>query len=311
MKAEATQALDAQDELNCPGFESSRVFALSAQLLANPPAGFPSRKRLLRSLQSVYLFSIQPSTAIDPSNPRTKPVQGNASTSGGALRPALWFADMKNKGVIGRGQPPKTVLGRKRKADVVIECRDRDFVDLATGKVQAQRLYNEGRVSACRCSLFAVRCPLSALRYSVVHQTSKANASIFVTIRWLTVDSRHFFCPYCRSRSRVTSIAHFESLRSSRTSVPRSTELPLLHQTPRPRSQPSNISARETMLVIPTTALVLPLRSPIAQGFEFGMLSTALYTTALVPPSIKPLSLNDLSAIVVALGRSCIACCVG
>lgn len=147
MKAEALQALDTQDDLNCPGFEASRVFALSAQLLANPPAGFPSRKRLLRSLQSIYLFIIQPSAAIDPSNPRTKPVQGQASTSGGALRPALWYADMKNKGVIGRGQPPKTVLGRKRKADVVIECRDRDFMDLATGKVHAQKLYNQGRVS--------------------------------------------------------------------------------------------------------------------------------------------------------------------
>ncbi|SJX61153.1 uncharacterized protein SRS1_12375 [Sporisorium reilianum f. sp. reilianum] len=146
MKAEAIQALDTQEDLNCPGFESSRVFALSAQLLANPPAGFPSRKRLVRSLQSIYLFVIQPSTAIDPSNPRTKPVTGKVSTSGGALRPAMWYVDMKNNGRIGRGQPPKTVLGRKRKADVVIECRDRDFVDLATGKVQAQKLYNQGRI---------------------------------------------------------------------------------------------------------------------------------------------------------------------
>ncbi|SPO22618.1 uncharacterized protein UTRI_01296 [Ustilago trichophora] len=146
MKAEASQALNAQEDLDCPGFESSRVFALSAQLLANPPAGFPSRKRLIRSLQSIYLFVIQPSSAIDPSNPRTKPVDGKVSTSGGALRPALWYADMKNKGVIRRGQPPKTVLGRKRKADVVIECRDRDLIQLATGKVHAQRLYNEGRI---------------------------------------------------------------------------------------------------------------------------------------------------------------------
>lgn len=148
MKEEAVQALDSQEDLDCPGFESSRVFALSAKLLANPPAGFPSRKRLVRSLKCVYLFIIQPSAAIDPSNPRTKPVSGKASTSGGALRPALWYADMKTKGVIGRGQPSTTVLGRKRRADVVIECRDRDFVDLATGKVQAQRLYNEGRVSS-------------------------------------------------------------------------------------------------------------------------------------------------------------------
>ncbi|SNX82460.1 uncharacterized protein MEPE_01166 [Melanopsichium pennsylvanicum] len=146
MMAEASHALNAQEDLQCPGFEASRVFALSAQLLADPPAGFPSRKRLVRSLQSIYLFVIQPSSAIDPSNPRTKPKDGNVNTSGGALRPALWYADLKNKGVIGRGQPPKTVLGRKRKADVVIECRDRDFVELATGKVHAQRLYNQGRI---------------------------------------------------------------------------------------------------------------------------------------------------------------------
>lgn len=147
MKSEASQALSAQDDLNCPGFESSRVFALSAQLLANPPAGFPSRKRLVRSLQSIYLFVIQPSNAIDPSNPRTKPVDGKVSTSGGALRPAIWYADMRNKGVIGRGQPSTAILGRRRKADVVIECRDRDMVDLASGKVHPQKLYNEGRVS--------------------------------------------------------------------------------------------------------------------------------------------------------------------
>jgi hypothetical protein len=31
---------------------------------------------------------------------------------------------MRRKGTIGRGQPPKTLLGRKRRADVVIECRE-------------------------------------------------------------------------------------------------------------------------------------------------------------------------------------------
>ncbi len=150
MKVEADKALNTQEDLDCPGFEASKVFALTAQLLANPPEGFPSRKRLLRSLQSIYLFIVHPSAAIDPSNPRTKPVDGKVNTSGGALRPAMWYADMKNKGVIGRGQPPKTVLGRKRKADVVIELRDRDFIELATGKVHAQKLYNEGRVSSAR-----------------------------------------------------------------------------------------------------------------------------------------------------------------
>ncbi|PWZ03072.1 hypothetical protein BCV70DRAFT_155963 [Testicularia cyperi] len=146
MKAEANAALNVQEDLDCPGFESSRVFALSAQLLRNPPSGFPSRKRLTRTLGSIYLFVIQPQAAIDPSNPRTKPKEGKPETSGGALRPALWYADMKTRGVIGRGHPPKTVLGRKRKPDVVIECRDRDFVDMATGKTHPQHLYNLGRI---------------------------------------------------------------------------------------------------------------------------------------------------------------------
>lgn len=146
MRTEAYKALDAQEDLACPGFDSSRVFALTAQYLRNPPAGFPSRKRLGRSLQSIYLFVIQPQTIIDASNPRTRPTSGQVSTSGGALRPALWYVDMKNKMHIGRGHPPKTVLGRKRKPDVIVECRDRDFVDLATGKAHPQTLYNQGRV---------------------------------------------------------------------------------------------------------------------------------------------------------------------
>ncbi|SPO43542.1 uncharacterized protein PSANT_01227 [Moesziomyces antarcticus] len=179
MKAEADQALHTQEDLDCPGFESSRVFALSAQLLANPPEGFPSRKRLLRSLQSIYLFVIQPSSAIDPSNPRTKPVDGKVSTSGGALRPAMWYADMKSKGVIGRGQPPKTVLGRKRKADVVIECRDRDFMELATGKVQAQRLYNEGRIKIRGDLDRALKISsLISHERSKIYGTSPASASV-------------------------------------------------------------------------------------------------------------------------------------
>lgn len=200
MKEEAVQALTSQEDLDCPGFEASRVFALSAQLLANPPAGFPSRKRLVRNLKSIYLFIIQPSTAIDPSNPRTKPVSGKASTSGGALRPALWYADMKSKGVIGRGQPPTTVLGRKRRADVVIECRDRDFVDLATGKVQAQSLYNQGRVSGRK-----------PLRLS--HLVRDSALPKYVTTPTTCTDYDPFFCRLSlyRSRSKETWTAPFVS----------------------------------------------------------------------------------------------------
>ncbi|PWN53000.1 sterol-binding-like protein [Violaceomyces palustris] len=147
MVKDSQQALETKGlDLAQPGFESSKVFALSASILKDSPAGLPSRRSLVRNLQSIYLFVIHPSNPIDPSNPRTKPVAGKPSTSGRAFKPALWYADLKTKGVIGKGQPPKTVLGRKRKADVVIECKDRDFVDMATGKVHPQKLYNQGRI---------------------------------------------------------------------------------------------------------------------------------------------------------------------
>jgi len=38
------------------------------------------------------------------------------------MRPELWWVDMRKRAEVGKGQPPKTVLGRKTKADVVIEC---------------------------------------------------------------------------------------------------------------------------------------------------------------------------------------------
>ncbi|KAN0060558.1 hypothetical protein ACQY0O_007198 [Thecaphora frezii] len=146
MHRDSTAALSSYATLSIPGFESSKVFALSASLLSHPAPGMPSRRRLVRTLQSVYLFIIHPSQPLDPSNPRTKPKVGKVETSGGALKPALWYVDFKSKGTIGLGHPPKGVLGRKTKPDVVVECKDRDFVDVATGKVQAQKLYNEGRI---------------------------------------------------------------------------------------------------------------------------------------------------------------------
>lgn len=120
------------------------MFALTKQMLDNPPPdSTATRKRLLRSINAIFLFVIHPSAPLDASNPRTRPSKGQ---SGGALRPAYWHADLRSKGTIARGQPPKTVLGRKRRADVTIECLDRDFVDMATGKRHASALFNGGRI---------------------------------------------------------------------------------------------------------------------------------------------------------------------
>lgn len=99
---------------------SFQIFALTRQVIENPPAGSPvSRKRLLRRIGAIFLFIVHPTQPLDPSNPRTKPGKLN---SGGGIRPAYWYLDLKNTGRIGLGQPPKTILGRKRRADVVIEC---------------------------------------------------------------------------------------------------------------------------------------------------------------------------------------------
>lgn len=144
MRAQAFRALDDAADLNVEGFESSRVFALTRQVIENPPAGSPiSRKRLLRRVGAIILFIVHPTQPLDPSNPRTRPTK---TISGGGIRPAYWFLDLKKTGKIGKGQPPTTILGRKRKADVVIECIDRDLVDIAAGRTFASKVYNTGRM---------------------------------------------------------------------------------------------------------------------------------------------------------------------
>lgn len=145
MRSEAEEALAANPDLKCEGFESARVFALLDKLLRNPPAGI-TRKKLIKNVNTIFQFVVRPTMPIDPSNPRTRPEKGQGG--GGALRPALWYVDLKKTGTIGRGQPPKTILGTKRRPDVIIECIDRDLLHLAQGQQHAQKLFNIGRVSS-------------------------------------------------------------------------------------------------------------------------------------------------------------------
>ncbi|UZJ57178.1 hypothetical protein CBS101457_006498 [Exobasidium rhododendri] len=144
MQTEAQKALNGDNDVNCEGFQSSKVFALTKQMIENaPPGSTINRKRLIRRTKAIFLFVVHPSQPLDPSNPRTKP---SKAQSGGGIRPAYWYVDLKKTGTVGRGHPPKTLLGRKTKADVVIECMDRDLVDIATGRTFATRVYNSGRM---------------------------------------------------------------------------------------------------------------------------------------------------------------------
>ncbi|KAE8216006.1 hypothetical protein CF327_g771 [Tilletia walkeri] len=142
------------------GFESSRVFSLVSAILEEADKdrskaiapGLPSKRNLIRQVNSLYLFIIHPSTPLDPSNPRAQPrpvptgTRPRGAAGGGALRPALWYLDLRKTGQVGRGQPTTAILGRRKKADVVIECTDKDFIDMASGKVPPQKLYQYGRL---------------------------------------------------------------------------------------------------------------------------------------------------------------------
>lgn len=105
--------------------------------------GSLSRSSLIRNVATIFQFVVHPSAPLDASNPRTKPTK---HTSGGALRPAIWYVDLRRTGTIGKGHPPKNVLGIKRKADVTIECTDRDLLHLAQGQQHPQKLFNMGRI---------------------------------------------------------------------------------------------------------------------------------------------------------------------
>ncbi|GAA5920164.1 hypothetical protein JCM5296_006569, partial [Sporobolomyces johnsonii] len=106
------------------GFDSSRVFALISVLLNSPSS---PKKRLVRSMKTVYLFHVAHS----------------AGDGAGGEDEAVWWVDMKKKGIVR-----KLAKGEKAplKPDVVIRLADRDLVGLATGTLNPQKLYDAKRV---------------------------------------------------------------------------------------------------------------------------------------------------------------------
>lgn len=113
----ANHALSVFPDLNAPGFESSKVFAVTALYLTKPPPGFPSRGYLVKNLASTYLFVIHPT----PSR--------NASKSGMVTKPTpevFYIRITKNKVEVGRGQQQvqgsAPLFGRKTRKLAVMEC---------------------------------------------------------------------------------------------------------------------------------------------------------------------------------------------
>lgn len=108
----ANHALAVYPRLNAPGFESSKVFALTALYLASPPPGFPSQRALGKHLASLYLFILHP----------TKRRKSEYVPEA----PEVFFIHVtKDKTEVGRGTASKfskrLLQGRTRNV-VVLEC---------------------------------------------------------------------------------------------------------------------------------------------------------------------------------------------
>lgn len=132
----ANHALAVFPDLDVQGIESSKVFALTALYLSSPPPGFPSMAYLEKHLASLYLFIIHPSPRKSNPNPSKEPV--------------VFFINItRNKVEVGRGRPPmpkSTMFSRKTRKVTVLECSDRDFVDIATGKARYQHLMDTNKI---------------------------------------------------------------------------------------------------------------------------------------------------------------------
>ncbi|WFD29990.1 hypothetical protein MSPP1_001004 [Malassezia sp. CBS 17886] len=128
----ANHALTVYPYLLAPGFECSKVFALTALYLANPPVGFPSPGYLRKNLASLYLFVVHPSQRSS----------SGVRQNGAKMIPELWYINVTRRNVeIGRGRPSTKLLGLQRRPEIIIETDDRSLMNLATGKERAQRLY--------------------------------------------------------------------------------------------------------------------------------------------------------------------------
>ncbi|PKI82806.1 hypothetical protein MVES1_003669 [Malassezia vespertilionis] len=143
----ANHALSVLPSLNSPGFEASKVFALTALYLGKPPPDFPSVGYLRKHLAPLYVFVIHPShqTVKTRAAWQRNELKNAAADVRSKLQPELWYIHTSKNGVeVGKGRPSRSKMGRKAQPDVVFECSDRELVDMATGKIRAQKLYEKG-----------------------------------------------------------------------------------------------------------------------------------------------------------------------
>lgn len=115
--APAKVAAPTSSGVSVPGFASSGVFEeIAAGIAAAPQA---TKDKMKRQIKSVFQFDVR--------DPKTKATQ-------------TWYIDMKDS-----LQVSLTAPGGK-KANVTIAVADKDFVDLAQGKLNGQKAFMTGKI---------------------------------------------------------------------------------------------------------------------------------------------------------------------
>jgi len=115
------------DSVGVPGFSSSAVFEQLLQKMVASSAD--ERKSQVKKVKGVFVFDI-------------KNKDGQTQK---------WFIDLKNgEGKVGLNAPPG-------KADVSISVSDADFVEIANGRLNAQKAFTSGRIKAKGALMLATK----------------------------------------------------------------------------------------------------------------------------------------------------------
>ncbi|KAJ3016804.1 bifunctional hydroxyacyl-CoA dehydrogenase/enoyl-CoA hydratase fox2 [Thoreauomyces humboldtii] len=113
----AAAAAKASGDVAVPGFAASKVFTqIAAGWNAAPAAG---KSAQIKKIKSVFAFEITNSEG----------------------KKQAWFVDLKNgEGAVGAGAPPSG------KADMTVIVGDKEFIELASGKLKPQKAFMAGKI---------------------------------------------------------------------------------------------------------------------------------------------------------------------
>jgi putative sterol carrier protein len=114
----APAAASAGSAVGEPGFGASAIFEQAKQQMDS--ASEAEKQDQIKKVKALFQFDV---------------TNGEGKTQ-------TWWIDLKHKGDVGKGKPPG-------KSDVTIIIKDADFLDLASGKLNGQKAYMQGKLKVC------------------------------------------------------------------------------------------------------------------------------------------------------------------